>query len=77
MKNITQRPVLSDDGQRAGTSYLAGEIELHLPSTGRPEVYVGDATIDAGLLATVLSDLVQLYADPTVRAQVMRACASA
>ena len=76
MEHITRRPMIFD-GQSIGTSYFAGEIELHLPLSGRPEVFVRDATIDAGLLATILPDLVMLYADPTVRAQILSACANA
>ena len=74
MEHITRRPTIYD-GRSIGTSYFAGEIELHLPLSGRPEVYVPDATIDAGLLATILPDLVTLYADPTVRADIVRHCA--
>jgi len=76
MANIIHRPVLSDDGRRAGTSYIAGDIEIHLPSTGRPEVYVGTETIDAGVLILELPNLLQLFNDPTVRAQILRACCS-
>jgi hypothetical protein len=77
MDTITQQPVLSESGRSIGTSYFMGEIELHLPTSGRPEVYVGTETIDAGLLAIILPDLVKLYADPTVRAQILSACANA
>ena len=73
-EKIIRRPCLSEDGQRAGTSYVAGQIELHLPPTGRPEVYVGGETIDAGFLILELPNLVKLLNDPTVRAQIVRAC---
>jgi len=75
MEHITRRPLL-DAGRSIGTSYFAGEIELHFPTSGRPEVYVRDATIDAGLLATILPDLVRLYADSSVRTLIVRHCAS-
>jgi hypothetical protein len=75
MANIIRRPMLSD-GRIIGTSYFAGEVELHFPPSGRPEVYVGAETIDAGLLGTVLPDLVKLFNDTTVRAAILRACAN-
>jgi hypothetical protein len=77
MANIVRRPVLNEQGQRAGTSYISGDVDVHLPPAGRPEVYVGGETIDGGLLATALSDLVRLYADPKVHMLIMRACAGA
>ena len=55
MANIVRRPILNDSGQRAGTSYLAGEIELHFPLSGRPEVYVGPETIDAEIARSRLA----------------------
>ena len=67
-----ERPVLSEE---VGASYFVGDVELHLPPDGRPEVYLGTGTIDAGLLVTALPDLVKLFADPRVRTQIMRVCA--
>ena len=76
MATIIRRPVLDEDGRRAGTSYIAGEIELHLPPDGRPEVYVGQETIDAGVLIVELPNLLLLFNDPMVRASILRACST-
>jgi len=75
MENIIRRPMFGD-GRIIGTSYFAGEIELHLPPSGRPEVYVGTETIDAGVLILELPNIVRLFSDPMVRAQILSACAN-
>lgn len=77
MANIIRRPVLDEDGKRAGTSYVVGDVELHLPPSGRPEVFVGDETIDAGQLIVEWPNLLKLLNDPTVRRAIVRACTGA
>jgi len=74
METITQQPVLSENGQRLGTSYTAGDIELHFPASGRPEIYVGHETIDAGQFILELPHILRLFNNPVIRGQILRAC---
>ena len=75
MTTIIRQPTFSGTGQRIGASYFAGEVELHLPAQGRPEVYLDMETVDVGVLVTVLPELITLFNDPTVRAAILHACA--
>ena len=72
---VTAR-TFSDNDVVQGTSYFVDDTEVHFPVNGQPEVFVGQQVLDASQFAQALPTLIELFTDPVVCAEILRARAN-